>query len=70
MIRAYARQVADGDPCDLVALDELHAVIDEAMADTAVPGVKRFATWTEIADAFRITRQSAHERWGRRRSAA
>ena len=69
MIRAAGRRVADGDPEDLDLLTNLHNVVEAAVAE-AVEGQRETGfSWGDIARGLKVTRQSAHERFGRRRVA-
>ncbi len=70
LARAWRRLHQAADPLEaLSALRSLegwvrqteHALVDEARA--------RGATWQAIADVYRISRQSAHERWARPKNA-
>lgn len=63
-LTAYGRRVAVSDPEDLAELVSLRVDLDAAI-DTAVIGLRRRGvSWSQIASALGITKQSAHERWG------
>lgn len=49
----------------LVAIVELRADLTEQEDHAALSAKRNGATWQQIADALGITRQRAHQRWGR-----
>jgi hypothetical protein len=66
IIRAYSRRIATGDIEALRDLLALARDIDTA-TDSAVEGLRAFGySWADIGDRLGISRQAAHERWGRR----
>lgn len=70
-VRAAGRRAGQGDPEDLTELLTLGGVLAEAQ-QVAVDGLREAGfSWAEIARAAGVSRQSAHERWGKaeRRSA-
>ena len=72
MIRALGVAAGNGDEDDLRALNELHAVLDEAIIeavrgqrtqlDRGVSGSN--ASWQHVANAFGTTRSAAFQRFG------
>lgn len=69
MIAAHGRRVAFGDEADLAELIELHRAVDDAVSHAVVELHDRQGfPWSTIAQATGITRQSAWERWGKRRA--
>lgn len=69
MISALGDKIAAGDPEDLAPLAELRDLIDDTMADVIVSMKANSAcSWADIGEALGITRQTAHERFGRRRA--
>ena len=65
ILRAAGRRVAAGDVEALPALAALSAELDTAIT-TAVGGLRAAGySWTEIAARLGVTRQAAHQRWGR-----
>jgi len=66
VLRAYSRRVAAGDIEALRGLVTLAGDVETAIR-TAVIGLREHHySWAEIAARLGITRQTAHERWGRR----
>ncbi len=66
VIRAHARRVATGDVEALADLRSLEAAVSEAI-DAAVVGLHEYGySWSEIASRLEMTKQAAHQRWGRR----
>jgi hypothetical protein len=66
ILAALGRRVADADVAMLRALADLGRVVDELLADT----VRRLRehhgySWADIGRELGITKQSAHERFGR-----
>lgn len=69
MIRAAGRRVAQADEVELAQLVQLHEVLSEATT-VAVAGMRaRGCSWAYVGSALGITRQSAQERWGEKRTA-
>ncbi len=65
VIRAYARRVATGDVEALASMTTLAADLENEIR-TAVIGLRDFGySWAEIASRLGVTRQAAHQRWGR-----
>lgn len=66
MVRSAGRRVGEADMDELRALLDLRAEIDDVIAQ-AVTSVRENGgySWAAIGEAAGITRQSAHERWGR-----
>ena len=50
----------------LAAFERLRALTDRRIAETVVSARRDAATWTEIAAALGVTRQTAHERYRHR----
>lgn len=66
IIRAAGRRVATGDDWELAELLSLRAEVEDAIG-VAVEGLREQGhSWAYIADGLGITRQSAHERYGKR----
>lgn len=68
LLRAAGRRVAAADEHELVELVELVALRDtlEAVITEAIEGQRAAGrSWADIGRALGITRQSAHERYGR-----
>jgi hypothetical protein len=67
VIRAWGRRVAAGDVdavADMAAAaGELDTVLRDAVAGLRAKGY----SWAEIAARLGVTRQAAHQRWGRDR---
>lgn len=69
LIRAAGRRVADADEVELGKLLGLQHELDQAVA-AAIEGQRgRGASWSYIATATGITKQTAWERWGKGRAA-
>jgi hypothetical protein len=65
MIKAYARRVGEGDVEELPRMIDMYRVLDEALAEIAVPGLRDFGySWGEIAKRTGTSRQGAQQRWG------
>jgi DNA-directed RNA polymerase specialized sigma24 family protein len=65
VVAAHGRRVSTGDVEALADLVALSDHIDAAMGQ-AVCGLRRFGySWAEIAARLGVTRQAAHQRWGR-----
>lgn len=65
VITAHGRRVQGGDIEGLAALVGLGTQLDQAIT-TAVTGLRTAGySWADIADRLNITRQAAHQRWGR-----
>ncbi len=50
----------------LAAWERLRALVDRRITDTVVASRREGATWTEVASALGVTRQTAHERFRHR----
>lgn len=71
MSRALVRRAADGDLDALVALVESRAALDAAIVDAAQALHYDYRTpysWAEIAREIGITKQAAHQRFGKAES--
>lgn len=66
ILRAMGRRAATGDLESLAALRALRVELDAITADAAAAANAAGFSWTEIGRELGITRQSAHERYGRR----
>lgn len=66
MVRAFGRRLEMADAGDLPQLVELSGVVDEVLADSVAAMRRRGVTWSEIGEAFGITKQAAQKRWGHR----
>lgn len=65
IIRAFSRRVAGGDIEAFRTLVTLRTELDDGMRE-AVAGLRDNGySWAEIGAVLGMTRQSAHERWGR-----
>jgi hypothetical protein len=65
VLRAYSRRIAVGDVESLAHMIALARDIDDAIA-LAVSGLRAAGySWAEIGSRLGITRQAAHQRWGR-----
>lgn len=70
IIRRAGKRVAVGDDWELGELISLREEVEDAIT-TAVIGLRTQGhSWTYIADGLGITRQSAHERYGKKVAAA
>lgn len=59
-----------GEPLDRLAeLRKLQHVTEEATTTAVQKALDAGASWQGIGDVFGVTRQAAHERWGRRLAA-
>ena len=47
----------------LTGLDHLRRLLDQRIEEVVAVGRREGASWTEIASALRVTRQTAHERY-------
>lgn len=65
MLRAAGKRVADADEVELAALLALRAELDQAIATAAVGQHATGRSWQTIGAAAGMTKQAAHERWGR-----
>ncbi|MGN7978098.1 hypothetical protein ACTJJ4_11015 [Microbacterium sp. 22195] len=69
MLRAAGRRVAAGDEWELAELVSLRGDLEDAI-QAAVDGLREQGhSWAYIADGLGISRQSAHERYGRKAAA-
>lgn len=65
-IRSWARAGGDGNPSALAHLRGVRAEADRALGVTARALHDQHGySWTEIAGWLGISRQAAHQRWGR-----
>jgi hypothetical protein len=65
ILRAYSRRIATGDVESLTHLINLADDINDAIQQ-AVNGLRASGySWAEIGVRLGITRQAAHQRWGR-----
>lgn len=65
LIRRAGERVGDADEPELAALLALQKTLDHAI-QAAVDGQRSIGrSWAYIAQASGITKQSAHERWGK-----
>jgi len=65
LIGAYGRRIADNDTGELERLARMRGELDRAIT-AAVAGLRGHGrSWAEIGAGLGITRQSAHERFGR-----
>ena len=62
---AAGRRGIEMDPEDFAELIKLHDELSRAVVAAVVNMRGNAFTWTEIAAAAGITRQSAHERWSK-----
>ena len=65
MVRSYAVRVGNGDPVDLARMLDLRSEVDAAIVRAARAQHDEGFSWGEIAAACRMTRQAAHQRFGR-----
>ncbi|MFS0714108.1 hypothetical protein ABC195_09495 [Microbacterium sp. 2P01SA-2] len=69
LIRRSGERVAQADEFELAELVELRDELETAI-QVAIDGQRAVGrSWQHIADALGITRQSAHQRYGKRESA-
>jgi hypothetical protein len=69
MIRKAGERAAVADEVELGMLIGLREAVDDAV-QVAVNGMReRGCSWAYVASATGVTKQSAQERWGGRRSA-
>lgn len=66
MVDAYGRRLAMADAGDLPQLVELATKVDDVLAASVLAMRARGVTWSEIGEAFGITKQAAQKRWGHR----
>jgi DNA-directed RNA polymerase specialized sigma24 family protein len=65
VLRAHGRRVAEGDIEALTELSTLSAQLDQAITE-AITGLRATGySWSEIAARLGITKQAAHQRWGK-----
>lgn len=65
VIRGAGRRVADADEFELAALVELRRDLEYAIGE-AIAGQRAYGrSWQHIGDALGISRQAAHERYGK-----
>lgn len=64
MVEAYGRRLAKADAGDLPQLAELRRRIDDVLGEAIRAMRRRDVAWSEIGEAFGITRQAAQQRWG------
>jgi len=71
MVRAYSRRFeVEGDVEEFAALFELHAAVDEALADAAVELRGLGQSWAVIGRSVGMSGEGARKRWGRKEEAA
>jgi DNA-binding phage protein len=63
---AAGRRCAEGDEPELVALVELHAEVDKAVAVAVAGWLANGRTLADVARALGISRQAAHKRFNAR----
>ena len=69
MLRAAGRRVAAGDEWELAELVSLRGDLEDAI-QAGVDGLREQGhSWQYIADGLGISRQAAHERYGRKEAA-
>lgn len=67
ILRAYSRRIATGDVESLADLVSIASETDGVIGK-AVDGLREAGySWAEIAVRLGITRQAAHQRWGKAR---
>lgn len=64
MIVALGRRVGDGDPVDLLELENLRSAVESAMRYAVIQQRGAGFSWQAIADGLGVTRQSAWQRFG------
>lgn len=65
VVTAHGRRVADGDVEGLPALVDLTRHLEDAITH-AIAGLRTAGySWSDIALRLGITRQAAHQRWGK-----
>lgn len=65
ILRAASRRMSMADPEDLADLVALRAAVDEAIDNAAKSVHAGGSSWTQIGAATGMSRQAAHQRWGR-----
>lgn len=66
MIRAAYKRTAAGDPEEFAALGDLPGLCT-ALEAQAVQSMREAGyTWEHIGSAFKMTKQAAFQRWGRK----
>lgn len=62
----YGEKVGDGDPEDLTDMLKLRAELDTAIGQAVRAQRETWGTsWASIGDAAGMTKQAAHQKWGR-----
>ncbi|GAB3807804.1 hypothetical protein [Micromonospora zhanjiangensis] len=66
LLRARLTALTGSDPFGALAMSaRVEALARAAAAEAAVAACRRGASWSEIGDAFGISRQAAHQRFAR-----
>lgn len=69
MIIALGDDIGAGDPDGLVHLAELEELVGRTIVEAvATMKANSACSWADVGEAFGIARQTAHERFGRRRT--
>lgn len=70
VMRAYSRRIAAGDVDGLEGLAAVAAQANQALADAARQLHRDGYSWAEIGARLGVTKQAAHQRWGKDEPAA
>jgi hypothetical protein len=65
VMRAYSRRIAAGDVDGLEGLAQVAADANQALADAARQLHADGYSWAEIGARLGVTKQAAHQRWGK-----
>ena len=65
-LRARLTALTGSDPLGALAMSaRVEALARAAAADAAVAACRQGATWSDVGDAFGISKQAAHQRFAR-----
>ncbi|GAA3241366.1 hypothetical protein ACFO1B_08010 [Dactylosporangium siamense] len=71
VLRARLAALTSSDPFEALAMSaRLEALARAAAAEAAVAASRQGASWSEIGDAFGISKQAAHQRFAKHVKAA